>query len=339
MPDRKIAFMHPRWQKGGVEQTNRRWASFFKSQGLNCLAVTWGGSDDEKLYAPLQAVNLPSELAAYRHMLATLGKDDILIICQTYFLPRAVFMLAWLRLRGVRLVLAERNSFDQYNAYPIKKQIYRWAFPWLMKVFHHIIVNAQEMADEAIFKAAQSKLSVLRNPRFSDDDMALLQGVLPREVEPRVYTFCRWADQKDPQFLMHAADLFAADGISFEVFCNRNELSFQKPFVDNALRHMAEKPAIVLFCSKFEGYPNLLVEARALGLPIIYAPCKTGVREILADYDAAFEFDKRKPRGLVAAFEKAREFCQQNKVKTDMEFARAHVMSEVHARQLRPVLA
>lgn len=326
MPARKVVFLHPHWQKGGVEQTNQRWAEIFAKRGYENFAVTWDGSADKALYGNMRVLNTTGEIAAYRQLNKILRRNDILIICQSYFLLRAVFVVWWLRLRRVTTILAERNSFDQYNDYPIKKRVYARVFPWLFASFHHIIVNAQEMAEEAVFAKVRTRLQVFRNPRFSDEDLTLIEQNMNRQTAQSVYTFCRWASQKDPEFIHSAAQIFAAHGVRFDVYCDEAAFSYQKPFVANALRFMAENPSIVFFCSKFEGYPNLLVEARALGLPIIYAHCKTGVSEILDDYPMAFRFEKEKPDTLIAAYQAA--IARMGPCEIDMGFAEAHSVAK-----------
>ena len=74
-------------------------------------------------------------------------------------------------------MLAERNSFNQYSRYPVKRFVYFLLYPYFLKLFDRVIVNAQGMAGEGIYAAIRKNVLIVRNPRFSKDEVAYLRAL------------------------------------------------------------------------------------------------------------------------------------------------------------------
>lgn len=318
----RVFFLHPRWQIGGVETTNERWASILTALRMTPIALTYGSHTNQ--ISNMNLINLNSFCSLLLFMVTKLTRNDTLLVCQSYYMPKLVPLLIYLKLRGVRLVITERNSFDQFNDFPIKRKFLRYLLPVLFLLFDKIIVNSQEMSSEAIYRLAYSRLLVIRNPRFSSIDLAALNLRKFMFASEDIYTFCRWAPQKDPEFMVKIARFCQRKNLNFSVFCNQNTYNFQKQFVSSAFDYMKEHPGILFFASKFEGYPNLLIEARALGLPIIFAICNTGVKEILKGYDRAYEFQKSDLDSFEEAVGLAKVAARSDVCRSDLDFANKH---------------
>jgi len=318
----RVFFLHPRWQKGGVETTNERWAAILSKLGKRSIAFTCD-SDTNKIHN-MEVINAKSLYHLLLLEVTKLKRNDVLLVCQSYYILKILPFIIYLRLRGVRLIITERNSFDQFNDFPIKQKIYEYLFPLVFLLFDKIIVNSVEMSAETIYRFSKDRLVVIKNPRFTEADLTLLMRQKPLYPSKIIYTFCRWAPQKDPDFMVAVGEFCKQKNFDFTVFCNQKAYDFQKPLVNSAFVYMKNNPGILFFASKFEGYPNILIEARALGLPIIFAACNTGVREILEGYERAFEFRKSDMKSFEAAVRFAQDSARSQKCQPDTEFAIIH---------------
>ena len=80
-------------------------------------------------------------------------------------------------------------------------------------------------------------------------------------------------------------------------------------FVKNPYTYMVKSNLFVL-SSKYEGFPNVLIEALACGLPIVSTDCPSGPREILDNG----KYGKLVPVGDVDSLAKAMEETLNNPV-------------------------
>jgi glycosyltransferase involved in cell wall biosynthesis len=318
----RVFFMHPRWQKGGVETTNERWAAILAEENFEPIAVSYKAELDALDMMPL--INCKNLANLLIYILKNVAKQDTLLICQSYYILKVLPIILFLKFKGCRVILTERNSFDQYNEFTLKKKVYAVLFPWIFLIFHKIILNSSEMADEKVYKRCRNNVLVFQNPRFTKEDLSALKAAKCQKISNSVYTFCRWSDQKDPEFIIKAAKIFSDNSVDFSVFCNAQMYPFQRPFVPSAFLYMLENPSILFFCSKFEGYPNLLLEARVIGLPIVYSHCNTGVKEILDGYPLAYRFDKKCLKSLKEAYALAAKGSENLVSEPDIELALKH---------------
>lgn len=288
-----IHLVHRDWQVGGVERTNLQWAKVIMANGNHCrihsnpdkhCSVDW---PDVRHYASL--------IELKRGVLTDAQSGDTVIICQSSLIRHFFKQILLLRLKGARVVLAERNGIEQYNQFPVKRFLFTGVVLILSPIFFRIICNSEEMAKQTPFRYLSNVRTVI-NPRFDGVELA----ALTLNTSP-VKEFCfigRWSRQKGIDFLEEAIPAAIEKGFKVNAFCGKTDLAFQRPFIEDVVSYLAEKPVGIIFCSKFEGYPNILIEARTIGVPVIFSMCATGVAELLDGYDLAFEFE----RGSVPSF-------------------------------------
>lgn len=327
-----FVFLHPNWQMGGVERTNIQWAKALLLDGHRITFVTTQGIP-RPADLPPPVVWIEAGNSAFRLFCVALSRiikpSQVTILCQAYLAPKFLLARAWSNARSGTFWLAERNSRRQYQHGGLRGRIYGILVPLCARFFDKVIVNSHEMLEEGGHGDTR-KVAVVVNPRF--DDVEFLKAQPPREFAPRrIVFFGRWAAQKDPAFIQRFAEIAKSAGYEFEAHCGRSELAFQRPFVDNAFDYMLSNDIAILFCSTFEGYPNVLVEARATGLPVLFANCPTGSREIMADYRNGIEFSKQDEGSILRALSKLE---QSYTVHPDVPFALRHTIGNSAIRRI-----
>jgi len=176
--------------------------------------------------------------------------------------------------------------------------------PLLIKVFYpyadKIIANSQNVAIdlEKVSKIKKEKIQIIYNPVFIQEIKERAQGgewKYPNKLT--ILTLGRLHKQKDFETLMKAFALVKqkldAQLIIVGEGGERNNLNdliytlnLEKDasligFVDNPYFYMKNSD-IFVSSSLWEGFPNALIEAGVLGLPLVATDCGSGSRELLA---------------------------------------------------------
>lgn len=206
---------------------------------------------------------------------------------------------------GARLVVSERNQIsakarEAQGAW--QRAVYR-AVPWAYRAADKVVaVSGGVAADLAQFgRLPDGKIRVIHNPVFDPDIETLSRAPLDHpffEVDgpPIIVAAGRLHNQKGFDVLLRAFAMARA-----QIDCRlvilgdgpeRARLSAQAEqsglgydidmpgFCANPFALMARAGAFVL-SSRWEGFPNALVEAMACGAPVIATDCPSGPREIL----------------------------------------------------------
>lgn len=287
---RRIIFLHKDWQTGGVERTNIQWMKVLKQRGCEIDCVTNALKTPDDLHNVANVKCFESWSSVRQSLIAMSSRGDTLIICQSHLLRSLVPQLIILKAKGVKLILAERNGIDQYNKKPFIKAVVVVLLPPIQKLFNLIIVNSTEMANSFPFRLCKNCFVVL-NPRF-DSAEEVLPSMSIGETPKKLVFIGRWTDQKGIDFIKSSVAIIESAGLSFSAYCGESSERYQKPFIEDVIDFFRTQNVALIFCSEFEGYPNILVEARAMGIPIILSVCRTGVSEIIYGYENVHIFRK-----------------------------------------------
>jgi len=289
---------------GGAGKMAVNYANHLARRGY-LVQLLCGKQVEEKLSASLgTGVNL-LRLNVSRSWLAIFGmtvymrqfKPDLVIVMgASNFFP--VSIAHSLTRSGSSILLREANSpFGLLQSYSfLKRKIKMLTFASAFRRSDCLIALTQAMKREfeIDWKIPTSKISVIYN------------GVtLPEQVEfdfpyaaiPTILCVARLTPQKDLSTLLHAFAFvnknlpcrlqIAGEGDEYSSLLKlsstlgiTDKVEFLG-YVDN-VGNLYRNASVTVVSSKFEGFPNVLVEALAYGCPIVATDCPTGPSEIIS---------------------------------------------------------
>lgn len=270
-------------------------------------------------------------------LLRTLKPDAVL---STITGTNLLTVLACTRARGgTRVVLREASSL--VNARSVLK---RQSMRWLYRRADAIVAVSTGVADDLRrLGVPDGRIRVIHNPvdrqrlrRLADTGPAL-----PKVAgTPYVIAVGRLTEAKDYPTLLRAYAssklrgthrlVIVGDGELRERLCEIvRELGIGDRVVlagdmDNPFRVLAGAALLVL-SSRWEGYPNVLLEAMALGVPVVATDCPHGPREILEDG----RYGQLAPVGDAAALARAMDAGFEQPPACAEEVAKRHDVGSV----------
>lgn len=212
-------------------------------------------------------------------------------------------------------------SRDDMSGNPRKKriisQLCRMTYPFANKV----VAVSNAVADDTTeyLGLARQKIDVIYNPVVKDDlfnTTSEADHPFFKSGEPVFLSLGRLSEQKDFLTLLKAFRLVrkkqkakllilgeGEDRKKLEAFIRENNLEGDVAllgFMQNAYAYLAKADAFVS-SSLWEGLPTVLIEALALGVPIVATDCPGGSSEILAGGEYGLLVKMSNPSDLAAA--------------------------------------
>lgn len=206
-----------------------------------------------------------------------------------------------------RVVVSERNHLSSYVEGSDEFGV--WTLPWLVRASYPfadaVVPNSRGVADDLSETAGidRESMTVVNNPTVTPEIAD--RATEPVDDEwfdtggpPVVLGVGSFSPQKDFTTLVDAFARVSDDRDARLVILGEGETEsrveqrvrehglgdrVQFPgFVDNPYRYMSRADVFVL-SSRWEGFPNALIEALACGAPVVATDCPSGPAEILSD--------------------------------------------------------
>jgi glycosyltransferase involved in cell wall biosynthesis len=207
-----------------------------------------------------------------------------------------LIVLACMR-AGIRTRLVLREASSLVNT---KSAVKRQAMRWLYKQAHELVaVSAGVARDLRGLGLSGDRIHVIRNPVDVNRLRQLAAIGMPQTVEdksPYVVSLGRLTEAKDFPTLLRAYASSALRGSHHLIIVGEGE---QRTTLERLVRDLGVADRVLLLgamdnpygvvagaamhvlSSRWEGYPNVLLEALALGVPVVSTDCPHGPREIL----------------------------------------------------------
>ena len=197
------------------------------------------------------------------------------------------------KLLRCKIIIRLNTSPEKYIDTYIKK----FFFHFFYKLSSEIIVNSFE------FKKRLKKILNL-NSHVIYNSIGLPKKINKKKINffnhyknLKIISIGRLTDQKDHLTLIKSLNILNEQGVKFKLYLVGQGINYNKiynfikdykltsniklaGFKSKAYEYMSSADLFIL-SSKYEGLPNVLLEAQFLGVPIISSDCPTGPKEIL----------------------------------------------------------
>jgi len=306
----KIALFVPNLQGGGAERVMVILANEFATRGLkvDLVLAKATGPYLSDLSENVRLVDLGSKrvLTSLASLVLYIRKAQPDAILST--LTHANIIVLWAKFlarSNARVILREADTLTPSLQYAprilgrVMPRLIRWFYP----MADGIIAGSKGVSDDLIKNGIvlPDKINVIHNPAVTPDiikksSVTFNHPWFVNGAPPVILGVGRLTEQKDFQTLIRAFALICENTSAHLVILGEGEDreklqalikqldlddKIELPgFVDNPFVYMAKSSVFVL-SSKWEGLPNVLLHAMALGASVVATDCPSGPSEIL----------------------------------------------------------
>jgi glycosyltransferase involved in cell wall biosynthesis len=323
----RIAFILPTFTAGGAERVASLLCNYWVEQGHDVTALTFEGADDERVYhlddrvtlRGIDALNRNRSLASrvgtnlrrlvrLRAALKAFKPDAIVA-----FTTEANLVAIWSALGlGVPVVVSERNQPDRPGLGRLTRTVRRLSYPLAAA----LVVQTEGIA-QGVRAHFGAPVYVLPNPiRLAS------WGGEPRaeQATKRIVTAGRLVPQKGFTVLITSFAALADDYPDWQLMIygeGRDRAALESaarrlslgdrivlPGVSKDMRAAFAAADLFVLPSRYEGYPNVLLEALASSCAVIATDCPGGTAEILGGGKYGLLVEPENPAALTTELER-----------------------------------
>lgn len=284
----KIAFILGSLSRGGAERVTSHLTSFFLDREIEPYVITAiKGIDEYSLADGVKRIILSKRkkinyFALNIELKRVLKKEniDVLVIMDT---PTCIYSIPAILNKKIVTIVSERNDPSHFAGNFLVKVLSRY----LMKKANGFVFQTPD-AKEFYSKSIKRAGTVIFNPI----DVECLPDVWAGKKEKTVVSVGRFSAQKNQKMLIRAFHKIHALHPDYSLIIYgdgelRKELeslirelgcdSYVKlPGRVNDITNRIARASVFAFSSNFEGMPNALIEAMAMGLPCLSTDCPCG---------------------------------------------------------------
>lgn len=298
---KKILFVVPTLSGGGAERVVSIWANELSK--LNCnvfILVFYRVKDEYNLDSNVNVTSLYENEETY-HKHSKVSKTfalrkELKKIKADIIIPFIVYVGIWVMLVSINLPGKIIQTVRMDPKYKKHSRLMKWA-SYLSIVFAYrcFVQNCQQLF--FFPKWLRKKIVIFPNPianEFTDNKKEFEAGRIRK-----IITVGRLAPQKNHKLLIDAFyDVYQHNkDISLTIYGEGSMQVELESYINNfGLTEVISLPGrtkniisellkhdLFILSSDFEGMPNALMEAMALGLPVISTDCDTGPSELIED--------------------------------------------------------
>lgn len=286
---KSVIFVIPQIGKGGAERVVVNIANQMVSDGYSVSIYTiLSGEENYKLADGVNHVHLNvddrnkllrmmTRFLKLRSMIKHSDADTVIAFDRYYGIFCALFT-------GKRVIGSERN--DPYSNMPIHS-IQKYIRDWLYRHVDYMVFQT-EYAQNYFSDRIKKHSTIIPNPVSTD----VLPAPFTGTRDKRIVTACRLTEQKNLPMMIDAFSSFSRvhDGYQLVIYGEGHLLeSLKKYVVERGVERQVLFPGYVdnlpekinsasmyVSSSDYEGISNSMLEALAIGLPVVCTDCPAG---------------------------------------------------------------